>query len=65
MLIDKIKKLFHKKPKKDLRQLLVNKFGEEYGEMYDSLNRGVPIGGFIETISFLSKIKEVKKENNL
>lgn len=65
MFINKIKKLFSKKPKKDLRQLLINKFGEEYGEMYDSLNRGIPIGGFYETISFLSKIDEVKKENSL
>lgn len=65
MFIDKIKKFFSKNPKKDLRQLVIDKFGEEYGEMYDSLNRGIPIGGFLKTISFLNAIEEVKKENNL
>ena len=38
----------------DLRQACIDKYskefgeeaGEEFGRMYDSINRGIPIGGF-------------------
>ena len=57
----------------DLRQACIDKyskeFGEEYGkefgEMYDSLNRGTPIGDFLETVVFLNMIEKVKKESGL
>lgn len=57
----------------DLRQACIDKhskeFGEEAGEeigrMYDSINRGIPIGGFLETTIFLDMIERVKKESGL
>ena len=57
----------------DLRQAGIDKYskefgeeaGKEFGEMYDSLNRGIPIGSFLETAMFLDMIEEVKKESGL
>jgi len=57
----------------DLRQACIDactkEFGEdagkEFGEMYDTLNRGGTIGGFIETVAFLDMIEKVKKESGL
>ena len=53
------KKLFKKKP--DLRAQCVEAYGEEFGEMYDAINRGETIGGFLETITFLDMLEAVKK----
>jgi hypothetical protein len=57
----------------DLRQACIDKyskeFGQEYaqefGEMYDAINRGESIGGFLETTIFLDMIERVKKESGL
>ena len=62
-----------KRKKFDLRQACIDKYskefgeeaGEEFGRMYDSLNRGIPIGGFLETATILNMIEEVKKESGL
>lgn len=35
---------------------------EEFLEKYDNLNRGIPIGGFAETIVFLDLIERIKAE---
>ena len=35
---------------------------EEFLEKYDKLNRGIPIGGFAETIVFLDLIERIKSE---
>ena len=51
-----IKNLF-----KSLRQKCVDTYGEEFGEMYDMVNRGEPIGNMTETIVFLEMIEAVKK----
>ena len=53
------KKLFKKK--KSLREKCVEAYGEEFGEMYDAINRGETIGGFIETCAFLDMLEAVKK----
>lgn len=37
---------------KSLRQKCVDAYGEEFGEMYDMVNRGEPIGNMTETIIF-------------
>ena len=52
--------LFRRKP--SLRDKCVAEYGEEFGEMYDALNMGEPIGGFVETIVFLDKLEKVRKE---
>jgi hypothetical protein len=49
----------------DLRQACIDKYSKEFGEVYDSLNRGIPIGGFLETAIFLDMIEKVKKESGL
>lgn len=57
----------------DLRQACIDKYSKEFGEeareeigrMYDSINRGIPIGGFLETVTFLDMIERVKKESGL
>lgn len=52
-------KIFFKK-RKSLRDKCIEAYGEEFGEIYDSLCMGVPIGGFKETIIILQMIEEVK-----
>ena len=53
------KKLFKKK--ESLRDKCVAAYGEEFGEMYDAINRGETIGGFVETCAFLDMLEAVKK----
>lgn len=53
------KKLFKKK--ESLRDKCVAAYGEEFGEMYDAINRGEAIGGFLETAAFLDMLEAVKK----
>ena len=49
----------------NLRQACIDKYGEEFGEKYDSLCQGTPIGGFLETIEFIDMVEKVKKENGI
>lgn len=57
-IVDFFKKLF----KKDsLRDKCIAAYGEEFGKLYDSLNSGVPIGGFAQTAVVLDMIEAVKK----
>ena len=40
--------------------------GEEYVEeflaKYDAINRGIPIGGIVDTIAFLNLIERIKQQ---
>ena len=36
---------------------------EEFLEKYDNINRGIPIGGLIETAVFLDMIEQIKTES--
>lgn len=54
-----LNKLFKKK--ESLRDKCVVAYGEEFGEMYDTLNRGETIGGFLETATFIDMVEAVKK----
>ena len=61
-----LKKLFKKLSSKSssrttLRDKVVEMYGEEAGEMYDKINTGIPIGGFLETAMFMGMIEEAKK----
>ena len=57
----------------DLRQACIDKYskefgeeaGKEFGEMYDSINQGIPIGGFLKTVVFIDMVEKVKKESGL
>ena len=66
-------KLFNKKQStKDtsyhlLRNKVTEMYGKEFGELYDKVNQGIPIGGFYETVVFLSMIEKAReslKNNN-
>lgn len=35
---------------------------EEFKEKYEKINRGIPIGGFAETVMFLDMIEQIKSE---
>ena len=49
------------KRKDSLRDKCVAAYGEEFGEMYDAINRGETIGGFFETVAFIDMLEAVKK----
>lgn len=65
-------KLFKKLKRKhyDLRSELANwveknigvKYVNEALEKYDKINNGIPIGGFMETATFIDMIETVKAE---
>lgn len=55
------KRLFKKK--ESLRDKCVAAYGEECGELYDAINRGEAIGGFLETAVFLDMLEAVKQGN--
>ena len=59
-LIEKIKSIFKKKP--SLRDKCVEAYGEEFGQIYDDLCSGIPVGGFLETVVILDMIEKVKKQ---
>ena len=52
--------------RKEGAKWVAKNLGEEYVEefltKYDNLNRGIPIGGMVETIVFLEMIEQIKKE---
>ncbi len=52
-------KIFFKK-RKSLRDKCIEAYGEEFGEIYDYLCTGVPIGGFKETAIILQMIEAVR-----
>ena len=52
-------KIFFNK-RKSLRDKCTEAYGEEFGEIYDSLCMGVPVGGFKETAIILQMIEDVK-----
>lgn len=54
-------KIFFKK-RKSLRDKCIEAYGEEFGEIYDNLCMGVPVGGFMETAAILQMIEKVKND---
>ena len=52
-------KLFFKK-RKSLRDKCIEAYGEKFGEIYDNLCKGIPVGGFMETTVILQMIEDVK-----
>lgn len=57
-MFDKIKRLFKKKP--SLRERCIEAYGEEFGEIYDKLGTGIPVGNFEETVIIINMIEAVK-----
>lgn len=63
-IINKLKGIFHLRKRIDLRTACIAEYGEEFGEKYDRLNRGQPIGSIIETINFLNAVEKVRNSIN-
>lgn len=45
----------------DLKLACIKEHGWEFGEKYDKVNQGVPIGNLEQTAEFLDKVEQVKK----
>ena len=58
--INKLKRLVGIKP--SLRQLCVERYGEEFGELYDMYCEGKTIGSLLDTILFVQAVEKVRKE---
>ena len=48
---------FKKFRKKDLREVFREKYGDDFVEMYDMVNNGIPIGNLEETQIFLAMVE--------
>ena len=52
--------------RKEGAKWVAKNIGEDYVEeflaKYDDINRGIPIGGMVETMVFLDMIEQIKKE---
>ena len=57
-----IRRLWKDQPKKDLREVIREKYGEAFAHKYDLVNLGMPIGSVEETMEFLTKVNECRKE---
>jgi hypothetical protein len=64
-IIERIKDWFKKNRKSDLREKCIQAYGEEFGEIYDTLNSGGTVGGFLETALILDMIEAVKEGDPL
>ena len=54
-----LKRIFGKK--QDLRKACIEKYGKEFGEIYDNMNRGIPVGGFRKTKTLSDMIEKIKQ----
>ena len=50
--------------KKSLRELCRERYGDDFAEMYDTINRGGTIGNLAETIAFIEMVEEVKRTSD-
>ena len=57
-----IRRLWKDQPKKDLRDVIREKYGEAFAHKYDLVNLGMPIGSVDETMDFLTKVNECRRE---
>lgn len=61
-IIELVNRLIRKQPRSNLREKCIEEYGKEFGELYDNINRGIPIGGFTETLGFIKAIESVKEK---
>ncbi len=61
-IIERIKEWFKRKRKPSLREQCIQAYGEEFGEIYDTLNSGGTVGGFLETALVLDMIEAVRNK---
>lgn len=48
--------------KKWVERELGEKYVDEFVEKYENINRGIPIGGYFETVLFLDMVENVRAE---
>lgn len=49
-------------PKRDLREICQEKYGDDFVKMYDMVNAGIPIGNLEETKVFLALVEAAKEK---
>ena len=54
-------RLFKRKPKRTLRDVCVELYGEEFGKQYDILGSGGTIGDLQTTIEFIEKLESARR----
>lgn len=54
--------MWNQRPKKDLRDVIREKYGEAFAHKYDLVILGMPIGNVDETMEFLTKVNECRKD---
>ena len=52
---------YKKQRQKSLRDKVIEMYGEELAELYDKVNQGIPIGGFVETSIFIDMVEKGRK----
>lgn len=57
-----IRRMWNQRPKKDLRDVICEKYGEAFAHKYDLVNLGMPICNVDEKMEFLAKVNEAKLE---
>lgn len=67
MIFGKIRKKFgwydlRKEGAKWVAKNIGEEYVEEFIDKYDKINRGIPIGGFAETVVFVDMIERIKEE---
>lgn len=58
------KKIFRKNRKKNLRELCKEKYGDDFVNMYDTINSGGTIGDLEETMIFLRLVEKAERGEN-
>lgn len=61
-MIKMLKRWYRKIVGKNLRDAVVDKYGARYGQMYDDVNMGIPIGNIKDTIIFIDAVEQVKNK---
>lgn len=67
MILSKIRKKFgwydlRKEGAKWVEKNLGAEWVRDFCEKYDSINNGIPIGGFVETAVFIDMVERIKQE---
>ena len=67
MILSRIRKKFglydlRKEGAKWVRKNLGEEWVQDFCEKYDNINRGIPIGGFVETAVFIDMVERIKQE---
>lgn len=61
-MFERLKRLFERIfNKRDLRKECIDVYGEDFAEIYDNIQRGVPVGNMTETMMIIKMIDAVRE----